>query len=80
MKNVTVSLDPRTAAWVRVHAAQHGLSVSRLIGQLLQERMREDREYDNAMRRFLAKAPLRLKRKSQRYASRPELHDRADLR
>ena len=80
MKNVTVTLDPRTAAWVRVYAAQHGISVSRLIGQVLQERMREEQEYANAMRRFLAKAPQRLKRKGERYSPRAELHDRAGLR
>jgi len=80
MKNVTITLDEKTATWVRVHAAQHNTSVSRLVGEMLMARMLEQREYDQAMQRFLAKAPMRLKRRGQRYASRDELHDRAGLR
>jgi len=80
MKNVTITLDEKTATWVRVYAARHDTSVSRLIGEMLQQRMRESREYDEAMRRFLAKAPVRLKRAGARYPSRDELHERARLR
>jgi len=80
MKNVTITLDEKTATWVRVYAARHDTSVSRLIGEMLQQRMRESREYDEAMRRFLAKAPVRLKRAGTRYPTRDELHDRARLR
>jgi hypothetical protein len=32
MKNITITLDPETAAWVRVQAAEQNLSVSRFIG------------------------------------------------
>jgi len=80
MKNITITLDERTAAWVRVYAAQHNTSVSCMVGEMLQQRMRESREYDAAMRRFLAKKPVRLKRPSTRYATRDEVHDRARLR
>jgi hypothetical protein len=80
VKNVTITLDERTAAWVRVYAAKHNISVSRMVGERLQEKMRESREYDEAMRRFLARKPVRLKRAGTRYASRDELHDRSRLR
>jgi hypothetical protein len=80
MKNVTVTLDEQTAAWARVYAAQHDMSVSRMIGELLRRRMREVREYDQAMRRFLAKQPVRLGRPGQRYPTRDELHERSRLR
>ena len=80
MKNVTITLDERTAAWARVYAAEHGTSVSRMVGEMLQHRMGENREYDQAMRRFLAKTPVTLKRKGARYANRDELHERARLR
>ena len=80
MKNVTITLDDKTAAWARVYAARHNTSVSRLVGEMLQRRMHESREYDEAMRRFLAKAPVRLKRSGKRYPTRDELHDRARLR
>lgn len=80
MKNVTITLDEETAAWARVYAAKRNASVSRLVGEMLRERMRESHEYDAAMRRFLGKAPVRLKRSGQRYAPRESVHDRARLR
>ena len=80
MKNVTITLDEETAAWIRVYAAQRNMSVSRFVGELLQERMHESREYDEAMRRFLRKQPVRLKRARARYATRDEVHDRPGLR
>ena len=80
MKNVTITLDEETAAWARVHAAQRDMSVSRMIGDMLRGRMQEVREYDNAMRRFLAKRPVKLGRAGQRYATREALHDRDRLR
>ena len=80
LKNVTITLDEVTAAWARVHAAQRNVSVSRFVGELLTREMRESREYDEAMRRFLARRPVRLKREGERYPSREEVHDRPGLR
>jgi plasmid stability protein len=80
MKNVTITLDEKTAAWARVYAARHNTSVSRLVGEMLQQRMTELHEYDQAMRRFLAKAPVKLNRMGKRYPGRDELHERARLR
>ena len=80
MKNITITLDSRTAAWVRRAAAQHGKSVSRFLGELLHQRMQDARSYDEAMRRFLGKAPVVLDAAGAGYASRGELHDRSGLR
>ena len=80
MKNVTITLDEETAAWARVHAAQHNVSLSRFVGELLQRHMRESREYDEAMRRFLAEKPVKLKGTAERYLTREEAHDRSRLR
>lgn len=81
MRNVTITLDDETAAWVRVHAATQQMSVSRFVGDVLHERMQESREYELAMRTFLSRKPsrLRLKRRGG-YPSREELHERARLR
>lgn len=76
--NVTITLDEKTAAWVRVYAARHGTSVSRIVGEMLRERMVGTREYESAMRRFLAKPPVQLKAAGSAYPSREELHDRGD--
>jgi len=80
MKNITITLDDKTAAWARVYAARHQTSMSRMLGDMLQQRMQESREYDEALRRFLASKPVRLKRVGARYAARDELHERARLR
>ncbi len=61
---------------LRDKMANHDL----LSGEMLQQRMRESHEYDEAMRRFLAKKPVRLKREGTRYATRDDLHARARLR
>ena len=80
MKNVTITLDEETAAWARVHAAQKNVSLSRFVGELLAERMRESREYDEAMRRFFALKSFPLKGPPERYPTREELYDRPVLR
>lgn len=80
MKNITVTLDAKTAAWTRVHAAKHNKSVSRLVGEMLQEHMRESREYDEAMRRYFALKPFKFGKPGGRYPTREEIHDRASLR
>lgn len=79
MKNVTITLDEATAAWARTHAAKHNMSVSRLVGEMLRERMTGQREYNQAMRRFLAKPPIRFKRTTKGYPTRDEPHERSRL-
>lgn len=80
MKNITITLDEKTAAWVRVYAAKHGMSVSRLVGEMLQQRMSDRRQYDEAMRRHLARKPFEFKWVDGRRPTREELHDRARSR
>lgn len=80
MKNVTITLDEKTAAWVRIHAARQNKSVSRLVGEMLHDLMHERREYEQAMRRFLSKPPVAFKWKGGRRPTRDELHDRDALR
>jgi plasmid stability protein len=80
MKNITITLDERTAAWARIYAAQHGKSISRLLGEILQERMREVRDYNDAMRRHLAKKPFKFQWVDGGSPTRDELYERANLR
>jgi hypothetical protein len=80
MKNITITLDEKTAAWARIHAAEQGKSVSRLLGEILQERMREMREYAEAMRRYLSRKPFKFQWADGRRPTREDLHDRASLR
>jgi len=80
MKNVTITLDEKTAAWARIYAARHNTSVSRMIGEMLQQHMRETHEYEEAMRRFLAKTPVKLNRSGKRYPKREDLYARSRIR
>ena len=80
MKNVTVLLDDEVARWARVWAARHNTSVSKLLGELLAERMKEETGYEAAMKRFLSHRPTRLKKEGEPYPHRDELHERDLLR
>ena len=53
MKNVTVTMEDTVADWARMEAARRNTSVSRLIGELLAEKMRHDDAYERAMREAL---------------------------
>jgi hypothetical protein len=80
MKNITITLDEKTAAWARSHAAERDMSLSRFVGELLEKTMRESREYRRAMRSYLSRQPMRLKKNDARYPPREELYDRRGLR
>jgi hypothetical protein len=81
MKNITVTLDEKTAAWARVHAAKRNMSLSRFLGEVLHEKMGESREYEEAMRRWLSRKPRTVNLSDgQPYPKREELYDRKVLR
>ncbi|MHB1872817.1 MAG: CopG family transcriptional regulator [Steroidobacteraceae bacterium] len=80
MKNVTIVLDERTAAWPRIQAAKQNLSVSRRVGQMLSKQMTGAQAYDESMRRFLNEEPLEFGWVGGRRPAREELHDRDALR
>jgi hypothetical protein len=50
MKNVTVTMDDKVADWARLEAARRNTSVSRMLGELLAEKMRQDDSYERNMR------------------------------
>lgn len=58
MKNVTVTMDDAVAEWVRMEAARRNSSVSRLVGEMLAEKMRHDDAYERAMNEWLARPAL----------------------
>jgi hypothetical protein len=77
MKNITITLDAQAAAWARVQAAEHNMSLSRFVGEMLRQKMRHSQEYQKAMRAALAEKPLRLEGP---YLKRDELYGRSRLR
>jgi hypothetical protein len=78
LRNVTVTLEEDVARWARLEAAQQETSVSRLLGNILKERMSQQGEYRRAMRRALARKPFL--KSAGRYLTREEVHDRTRLR
>jgi hypothetical protein len=78
LRNVTVTLEEDVAQWARIEAARRDTSVSRLLGELLKERMNAQDDYARAMRRALGRKPFL--KSSGRYLTREEAHDRSRLR
>ena len=78
LRNVTVTLEESVARWARVEAARQETSVSRLLGEILKERMVKESSYQESMHRFLSTKPFL--KTDGRYLSREEVHDRAHLR
>jgi hypothetical protein len=74
MKNVTVTMEDSVADWARMEAARRNTSVSRLIGEMLAEKMRHDDAYDRAMREALQFKSYGTS--DGRYPTREELYDR----
>ena len=78
LRNVTVTLEEQVARWARIEAAEKDISVSRLLGEILKERMLDNDGYEAAMRRALARKPFL--KSDGRYLSREEAHGRSRLR
>ena len=53
MKNVTITMEDSVADWARMEAARRNTSVSRLVGEMLAEKMQHDDTYERAMREAL---------------------------
>jgi hypothetical protein len=76
MKNVTITLDEEVARWARIKAAEQEMSVSRLVGEMLREKMLNDQSYQSAMLRYLAKKPRPLTEPGTSYPRREDVHER----
>ena len=77
MKNVTISLDENLAHLARVKAAEEDKSLSRFVGDLLEERLRD--KSDNRakfLRAFRSVKPVRLREPGEKLPTRDELYDR----
>jgi hypothetical protein len=80
MKNITVTLDDETAKWVRVRAAEQNKSMSRFLGDLLQQHMKDRVAYQRAMEQWLSKPPYLLREPGETLPTRDEIHDRTRVR
>jgi hypothetical protein len=78
LKNVTITMEDSVADWARMEAARRNTSVSRLVGELLAEKMRHDDAYERAMREALEFKSFG--QSSGRYLTREEMYDRSRAR
>ena len=76
MKKITVTLDEDVAQWARMCAVEKRISVSRLIGELLKQKMLDEKVYGTAMRQYLCRPAKALKQPGAGYPQRSEMHDR----
>ena len=76
MRNVTITLDEEVARWARIKAAEQDTSVSRLVGEMLREKMTNEQSYHTSMKRYLSRKPRPLGRRDVKYPTREEIHER----
>ncbi|NKI36447.1 hypothetical protein HFP89_14850 [Wenzhouxiangella sp. XN79A] len=80
MKNVTITLDEETARWARIQAARRNTSVSRMLGEVLQEMRDLEEQRGTAAERFLGRPTGPLRETDMPYPDRESLYDRPLLR
>ncbi len=56
MKNVTITVEDATLEWIRIEAAKRNTSVSRLVGEMLTDKMQHDDAYARAQCDWVADA------------------------
>ena len=73
MKNVTITVEDSALEWARIEAAKRNTSVSRLVGEMLVERMQREDAYARAEREWLAD-DVTFTSTVQRYPRRAEIY------
>jgi len=71
---MTIALEEDVARWARIRAAEQKTSVSRMVGELLREKMNAERSHQSAMQTYLSKSPRNLKASGTKYPRRKKLH------
>ncbi len=74
--NVTITVSEEVARWAKIWAAEHNSSVSKLVGELLTERMNEEVNYQASMKRYFSKESSNLRESTAPYPKRDDLYDR----
>ncbi len=74
MKNVTITLDEDVIYWAIIRASKDNTSFSRLVGELLRQKMLDEESYKLAMEHYLAQPPKILKKQGEKYPRRGDLY------
>ncbi len=76
MKNVTITVEESALEWVRIEAAKRNTSVSRLVGEMLADKMRLTDAYQRAAHDWVHKDRT-WRSDGSAYTGRAELYDRS---
>jgi Family of unknown function (DUF6364) len=76
MKNLTITVEESALEWARIEAAKRNTSVSRLVGDMLAEKMRLTDAYQRAAQDWKSKERL-WRSDGTAYPKRDELYDRS---
>ena len=80
MKTLPIELDDELCAFVCADSAKLGISESQYVSALLNDCMKEAREYEEARKAFFAIKPFNFEFIGGRRPTREELYDRGCLR
>ena len=80
MKTVTIKLDEEVARRARIMAAEQNTSVSRLVGEMLREKMIAEKSDQMAIEQYLSQSPSEPKDPAAKYPTREEIYGRRYLR
>ncbi|HVZ44618.1 MAG TPA: CopG family transcriptional regulator [Ramlibacter sp.] len=75
MRNVTITVEDEVLEWARIEAAKRNTSVSRMMGELLAEKMRREDAYERAHQAWLHD-DRKWRSDGKPYPKREELYDR----
>ncbi len=75
LKNVTITADEKVLKWARHQAVEKGVSVSKLVGQILEQQMHQEDDYWQAFERWKKIKPVPFKEPITKI-DRAELHER----
>lgn len=75
MKNVTITVEDSVLEWARVEAARRNTSVSRMVGEMLADKMRHDDAYQRAYEEWKADT-VRFRSDGKPYPRREDLYER----
>jgi len=79
MPYLTIVTDEEILQRTRIEAARRGISVSRLVGEVLRERFSDDDQYERSMMEFFSRGPYLEaadREDARRWPTRDEVHDR----
>jgi hypothetical protein len=70
MNKVNITLDEEVTRWARTRAAERNIGISRMVGEMLREKMQEEEAYLLVMEQYLAAGPNALKNAGAPYPAR----------